>query len=253
MGKLEGKVALVTGAGQGVGRGIALALSDEGVAVTVSGRTFSKVEAVAAEIADRGGTALAVLCDVTKPDDCARVIEETVQRFGGIDVLVNNAQSLPAGTLPLLDTADEVLAMTWASGPAAAHRLMRDCYPYLAERHGVIVNCVSGAAIDPPPGMSSYAAAKAAMIALTRSAAVEWGRAGIRAVAICPFMRTPGLESFTNLAGAQLEDVMARMPLDRVGDPERDAGRIVVFLVSDDARMITGTTITANAGLSYLH
>src|SRR5690349_15871315 len=129
MARLAGKVALVTGGGQGVGRGIALALAAEGAAVAVAGRTKSKLDAVVAEIAKRGSKAVAVECDVKNADSLARCVEQSVKQLGGLHILVNNAQEVALG--PLHQVTDDALNAGWESGPLATFRLMKLCHPHL--------------------------------------------------------------------------------------------------------------------------
>ena len=143
MGNLSGKIALVTGAGQGVGQGIAWALSAEGASVAVAGRTLSKLEATCAEIARRGGTAFAVECDVKRLDSLERCVARVVERFGRINILVNNAQEVPLG--PLNGVTEAALQAGWESGPLATFRLMKLCYPHL-KGDGCIINLASTAA-----------------------------------------------------------------------------------------------------------
>ncbi|MBT3830359.1 MAG: SDR family NAD(P)-dependent oxidoreductase, partial [Gammaproteobacteria bacterium] len=143
MKELEGKVALVTGAGQGVGEGIALALAAEGVNVVVTGRTEEKLVKTVTAISDRGGKALAVVCNVKSSTDMARAVGETVSHFGGLNILVNNAQEVPNGLLN--DVSDEAFTAGFESGPLATLRLMKLAYPYL-KGDGCIVNLASTAA-----------------------------------------------------------------------------------------------------------
>ena len=134
MGFLDGKVALITGAGQGVGRGIALAMAKEGAAIAVAGRTESKVRSVVDEIAAIGGRAVAIVGDVKVAADVTRTVAETLAAFGGIDILVNNAQEVPLGTL--LEARVEDYQAGFDSGPIASLRFMQACYPHLKARGG---------------------------------------------------------------------------------------------------------------------
>ena len=129
MTRLDGKVAIVTGAGQGVGRGIALALATEGARVVIAGRTLDKVEGVAKEIAERGGVALPVRCDVTSRAEVDALVMATVETYGVIDILVNNAQSSNQGRLEDVTEAD--IELTFGSGPIAALWCMQACLPHL--------------------------------------------------------------------------------------------------------------------------
>jgi NAD(P)-dependent dehydrogenase (short-subunit alcohol dehydrogenase family) len=248
---LTGRAALITGGGTGVGRGTALALSDRGAAVAVLGRTLGPCEQTVRDIETRGGTAIAVECDVTKPDDIGRAVATVVDTLGRIDVLVHSAQSFNYGPIRKLRTAD--VDESFRSGPMAALELMQAALPALRSAKGLIVNIASGVGITAPPGMAAYAMAKEAMRALTRTAAVEWGPYGIRAVALCPFAATPGLDNFENEFGLSSEaDLIPQIPLRRLGDPEQDIGRVVAFLASEEASYITGTTLMVDGGYSYL-
>ena len=129
-GRLDGRVALVTGAGQGIGRGTALALAKEGATVALAGRTLSKCEAVAAEIADLGGTALPIACDVGVRAQVDAAVAATVEAFGGIDILVNNAQSSVQAKLE--DTTDEDIELAWRTGALATFYAMQSALPHLA-------------------------------------------------------------------------------------------------------------------------
>ncbi|HEY9545445.1 MAG TPA: SDR family NAD(P)-dependent oxidoreductase, partial [Solimonas sp.] len=125
MAKLQGKVALVTGAGQGVGQGIAFALAAAGAKIAVTGRTLAKLEATVAEIEKRGGTALAIECDVKNAASLQACVARTVSALGGLNILVNNAQEVPLGTLA--QVSDEAFTAGWESGPLASFRLMKLC------------------------------------------------------------------------------------------------------------------------------
>jgi NAD(P)-dependent dehydrogenase (short-subunit alcohol dehydrogenase family) len=246
---LEGQVAIVTGAGQGVGRGVALAVADEGARVVVLGRTLSKCEAVAGEIQDRGGAAIPVSCDVEHREQIEGVVADTVERWGRIDLLVNNAQTLVFQSLRRL--TDDDLETMWRSGPLATFRFMQACLPHLRASAGCVVNMGSGSSLLPHPSMGGYAMSKEAIRVLSRVAAVEWGRFGIRVNAICPVAETPGLEAFGDATGAR-DQVASGIPLGRWGDCAADVGRAVVYLAGKDGGYVTGTTLMVDGGFSYL-
>ena len=250
MGTLEGKVALITGAGQGVGQGIAYALASEGAKVAVSGRTLSKAEDTAAEIRRRGGTAQAFHCEVTSKDDLERHVREVVAAFGGVNILVNNAQLVPLGSL--LDVTDEEFVGGFDSGPLASLRLMRLCYPHL-KGDGVVINLGTGAAYRQDSGRyGAYAAVKEAIRALSRAAACEWGADGIRVNTIVPFASSKGLEQWFAERPEESAAFLATVPLRYAGDCEKDIGRFVVALCGPDSRYITGQTIALDGGQAYL-
>lgn len=249
MGVLDGQVAIVTGAGQGVGRGIALALAAEGARVALLGRTVSKCDAVAAEIAERKGTALAIECDVERRDHIEASVDQVVSTWDRLDVLVNNAQSMVFQSIRKM--TDDEMDMMWQSGPMATFRLMQTCFPHLRDSKGCVVNVASGSGILPQGAMSGYAMAKEAIRTLSRVGAVEWGRYGIRVNAICPLAESPGAGSFDD-ATAAVDDVTAAIPLGHWGDAERDIGRGVVYLAGPDGSYITGTTLMIDGGYNYL-
>jgi NAD(P)-dependent dehydrogenase (short-subunit alcohol dehydrogenase family) len=251
MGVLMDKVAIVTGAGQGVGRGVALALAAEGARVVVLGRTRSKCDAVVAEIAARGGEAIAIECDVEQRDQIEASVQQTADRWSRIDILVNNAQTKVYTSIRKM--SDDDMDTMWRSGPMAAFRFMQVCFPYLRDSTGCVVNMGSGSSILPHGAMSGYAMTKEAVRVVTRVAAIEWGRFGIRVNAICPLAQTPGLDEFDSAApGAMAESVLPLVPLGRLGDPEADIGRAVVYLAGPDGSYITGTTLMVDGGYNYL-
>ena len=245
---LSGKVALVTGAGQGVGQGIALALATAGVAVAVAGRTAAKLEQTCAQIAERGGKALAVTGDVKDPASLAAMVETTVAGLGGIDILVNNAQEVPLGKL--LDVTDAAFLAGFESGPLATLRLMKLVHPHLLARGGgTIFNLASSAAIRwDMTGYGAYAAVKQAIRSLTRAAAAEWGRDNIRVLTIAPHAESPGLKWWVENNPDEAEAFFRTIPLGRIGKLEADIGRAVVVLCGDELGYLTGATIPLDGG-----
>ncbi|WP_415240391.1 SDR family NAD(P)-dependent oxidoreductase [Zhongshania aliphaticivorans] len=247
---LENKVAVVTGGGQGVGAGIALALAAEGAVVAVLGRTLAKLEATCAEIQHRGGEAQAFVCDVTEAEDIDAAIMEVVDEFGSIDILVNNAQIVPLGRL--LEINDDEYQEGMDSGPLATFRFMKACYPFL-RGDGSIVNLASSAAMrSDSAGFGAYAAAKEAIRALSRAAACEWGEDNVRVNCIMPLAMSPAMSRWVEGGGDDVEDFLSTVPLGRVGDCEEDVGRVVVFLCGPDASYITGHTLPIDGGQAFL-
>ncbi|TXS90172.1 SDR family oxidoreductase [Parahaliea maris] len=247
---LENKVALVTGAGQGVGQGIALALAAEGAKVAVTGRTLEKLENTCAEIQARGGEALPLVCDVKSPESLASTVDAVVTHFGGLNILVNNAQEVPLGTLHQVD--EEAFARGWESGPMATFRLMKLCYPHL-KGDGVIVNLASSAGKRwDMTGYGAYAATKEAIRSLTRAAASEWAVDGIRTNVILPHAMSPGLAWWTENNPEEAEAFIATIPQRRIGDCEADIGRYVAMLCSDYSSYVNGQSIGLDGGQAYL-
>ena len=247
---LTGRPALITGAGRGVGRGIALALAAKGAPVAVIDRTEDTLGDTCGEIERRGGTAIPVVCDVRELPAIERAVDTVVAAFGGIRILVNNAQTPGTGTL--LEVTEEVVDDAWTSGPLAAFRFIRACHPYLRD-DGAIVNISSGAAtLAGPPGLAAYAAAKSALQTFSRAAAVEWGRDGIRVNTVQPLVSSPGYEQWLHDNPEAAARSLDHVPIGRMGDAELDVGRAVAFLVGPDAGMITGTIVPVDGGAAYL-
>jgi len=244
---LDGHVALVTGAGQGIGRGVAFALAKEGAMVAVAGRTLAKCEAVAAEITDFGGEALPLVCDVSVRSQVEAAVSATVEAFGGLDVLVNNAQSSVQRSLE--DTTDADVELAWQTGALGTLYAMQAALPHLRERGGgTIVNFGSSTAIEGNATFGSYAMAKEAIRGLSRVAAREWGRYGIRVNVIVPNALSPAAESFRDGSPERFARMQARIPLGRVGDPELDIGRAVVALASDELTYMSAQTLMLTGG-----
>ena len=241
-GPLTGKTAIVTGAGQGAGRGIAEAFAAAGARVALVGRTRAKLDDVAAGLGS--GVGLPIVCDIAEPDQIEAAVGAAVAAFGGIQILVNAAHhTIRDGTL--LEVADDDLDALWRTGPLATLRLMRACHPYLAG-DGVIINFGSGAQFR-PQGYGAYAAAKDGIQALTRAAAVEWGKDGIRAHVIVPHVVSPSMMATYN---GQYDELLTRIPVGRLGAPE-DIGAAAVFLAGPGATFLTGQVLMVDGGMQY--
>lgn len=249
---LEEKVAIVTGAGQGVGQGIAYALADEGVCVAVVGRTLRKCEQTRAEIVRRGGRAIAIECDIKRAPELARCVAETLETFGAINILVNNAQEVQDSLGDLLSVTDEAIEAGWLSGAMATLRLMRLCYPYM-KGDGSIVNVATTAAKRwNLASYGAYAAVKEAIRAISRAAACEWAKDNVRTNVIMPLASSPGLATWAAWNPEDAEAFIAGLPMRRIGDCEQDIGRFVAQLCGDHSRYVNGQTIALDGGAAYL-
>jgi len=247
---LKGKVALVTGAGQGVGQGIALALAAEGARVAATGRTLEKLERTCGLIRQRGGEALPVACDVKSFNSLEQCLGVVVEQFGGLQILVNNAQEVPLGTLD--EVSDDSFAAGWESGPLATFRMMKLCRPHLSG-NGCIINLASTAGKRwDMTGYGAYAATKEAIRSLTRAAACEWGPEGIRTNVILPHARSPGLEWWMENNPEEAADFIAKIPQRRVGHCEDDIGNFVAMLCCDASSYVNGQSIGLDGGQAYL-
>jgi NAD(P)-dependent dehydrogenase (short-subunit alcohol dehydrogenase family) len=233
-----------------VGQGIALALAAEGAHVTLAGRRPKPLAGTLATIEERGGTGIVVSCDVKDASAIDGCVSATVEAFGTVDILVNNAQQVPLGNL--LDVTDEAYTDGFLSGPLATLRFMRACYPYL-KGDGVILNLGSGSAIrTDPTGLGAYASVKDAIRVLSRAAAVEWGKDNIRVNTLVPLAMSPGMKWWSENFRDDYEQTLSEVPLGRIGDCEADIGRVAVFLCGPDARYITGTSLVIDGGQVYL-
>jgi NAD(P)-dependent dehydrogenase (short-subunit alcohol dehydrogenase family) len=247
-GRLAGRVAIVTGAGQGIGRGIALVFAREGARVCVAELKAHRGERTAQEIRDAGGEAFALAADIGRKADVERMVEETVGRWGSADVLVNNAHGFGARA-PLEAIPEEQFDLSWTSGVKGTWWAMNAVRPHMAQRGwGRIVNMVSLAADRGDAGLGEYNAAKAGIMALTRTAAREWGRQGITANAIAPGAWTKRGQDWAAREPEAFAKAMASRPIGRLGDPETDIAPVALFLATDDSRFVTGHVFYVDGG-----
>ncbi|AGH51358.1 short-chain dehydrogenase/reductase SDR [Sphingomonas sp. MM-1] len=244
-GELKGQVAIVTGGGQGVGRGIALSLARRGATVALGGRTLDKLEAVAAEC---GNGARAFAIDIKDGAAIKDMVAKVVDAFGGVDILVNNAQEVPLGTL--LDVTDEQFQAGFDSGPLATMRFMKACQPLMAKRGGgVIINLTSSATVRwDMAGYGTYAAIKQGIRSLSRAAAAEWGPDGIRVLTIAPHADSPALKGWIESRPEEAAAFFKTIPLRRIGRCEEDIGEAVAALCGPSFRYLTGATIPLDGG-----
>jgi len=248
MGRLDSRVALVTGAGQGIGRGIALVLAREGAKVCVAELKEHRGERTVQEIRTAGGEALAIVADVGRKADVERMVEESVRRYASLDVLVNNAHGFGARA-PLEQIPDEQFDLSWTSGVKGTWWAMCAARPHMAARGwGRIINMVSLAADRGDAGLGEYNAAKAGIAALTRTAAREWGRQGITANAIAPGAWTRRGQDYAARDPEGFARAMAARPIGRLGDPETDIAPVALFLATDDSRFVTGHVFYVDGG-----
>jgi len=247
MGKLTGKTAIVTGGGQGVGLGIARAFAEAGASLVLTGRDEAKLAGVTGELEAMGAKVAICAGDVRKRADAEHAVQMAVERFGQLDILVNNAQSSTPGT-PFEDMDDETMRLTLESGVLGTIQHMQAAFPHLKERGGSIINFGSREGVHGGLGFGIYAATKEGVRALSRVAAREWGKHNIRVNVICPAALSPIAIKYLAEFPEQAEMYRKEISLGRFGDPETDIGPVAVFLASDDSRYVTGQTINADGG-----
>jgi NAD(P)-dependent dehydrogenase (short-subunit alcohol dehydrogenase family) len=252
--RLAGKVAIVTGAGSGIGCAIAERFAREGAAVTVAGQRLERVQETARAIEAAGGRALAVACDVADADAVRRMVEETVARFGRLDVLVNNAaKNRPAA--PVAETVADLDEAWWHAtmdvNATGAFLCAKHALPHIvAAGGGAVINVASTSGVAGNWNQGAYVASKHAMVGLTRSIALDYAKAGVRANAICPgFIETERSLGFsTHNRGADWQQKkLAEIPMGRFGRVEEVAA-LAAFLASDEATFLTGATIPIDGG-----
>jgi NAD(P)-dependent dehydrogenase (short-subunit alcohol dehydrogenase family) len=245
--RLEGKVAIVTGSGQGIGYAIAEAFAGEGARVLVADLKESRVARAAEQLASGGAEVLGLTVDVGTREQVERMIAAALARFGQLDILVNNAQSYAPRT-PLEEIADEDFDRVFATGAKATFWGMTSAFPHMRGRGGRIINFVSLTAERGDPGLAPYNACKAAILALTRTAAREWGKHGILVNCIAPGALTKRGKDFAERDPEAFARIMEGRPIGRLGDPLRDIAPVAVFLASDESRYLTGHTFYADGG-----
>ncbi len=248
MERLKGNVTIITGGGKGIGFGLAQAFAREGSNLVLTGRTESRLVAAKERLEkEYGVNVLPIVADGADEAAIKNVVAKTIERFGKITTLVNNAQVSKSG-LPLVDHTREDFDLAINSGLYAAFFYMRECFPYLKESKGSVINFASGAGLFGKLGQSSYAAAKEGIRGMSRVAAAEWGPDGVRVNVVCPLAMTESLQQWKENYPDLFAKTIQGIPLGRFADPMEDIGRVCVFLASDDASYVTGETITLQGG-----
>ncbi len=262
MGFLTGKTAIITGAGRAVlsdgrcgsiGYGIATAYAKEGANLVITGRNVKKLEDAKEELERLYGIeVLVVQADVSAEADneavVNNVVEKTIEKFGRIDVLINNAQASASG-VTLADHTKEQFDLAMYSGLYATFYYMKACYPHLAKTQGSVINFASGAGLFGNYGQCAYAAAKEGIRGLTRVAATEWGKDGINVNIVCPLAWTAQLENFQNAYPEAFKANVHMPPAGHFGDAELEIGRVCVQLASPDFKYMSGETLTLEGGM----
>jgi NAD(P)-dependent dehydrogenase (short-subunit alcohol dehydrogenase family) len=245
---LAGKVAIVTGAAQGIGRGIAQALTDRGAAVLLVDLNADNLAKTVDALQSAGRKVAPLVADVREAAAAVQIVQAAVDEFGRLDVLVNNAIATRAAA-PLVEHSDDDYDLVFDTGPRATFRLMKAAFPHLAAAGGgSVVNFGSSAGTEGQAGWATYAAAKEAIRGFTKVAATEWGAANIRVNVLCPFANSEGAQMWEQYDPDSYNAALAKVPLRRIGDTRNDIGAMVAFLSSDEATYITGQTIMIDGG-----
>ena len=262
MGFLTGKTVIITGGGRAVleggkpgsiGYGIATAYAKEGANIVITGRNVKKLEDAKEELERLYGVkVLPIQADISAGADnaavAADVVAKTVAEFGGIDVLINNAQASASG-VTLANHTIEQFNLALYSGLYATFHYMQAAYPYLKDTKGSVINFASGAGLFGNYGQCAYAAAKEGIRGLSRVAATEWGKDGINVNIIAPLAWTAQLENFQKAYPDAFKANVKMPPMGHYGDSEKEIGRVCVQLANPDFKYLTGETLTLEGGM----
>lgn len=249
MDRLKGKVAIVTGGGQGIGKGIVLKFAKEGAKVCIAELNPKTAEEAAEEIRKMGFEAIGVVCDVGKRESVNNMVAECVKKFGTVNILVNNAMGYTqVGGVETLEDRDFDIA--YQSGLKGSFYCCQAVLPYMEKNGGgKIINMGSGMGIMGLKGTAGAAAAKEGIRAFTRVTAREWGAYNICLNVINPFADSPASRKVMEQFPEEIRNhARSSNPLGRIGDPENDIGGVALFLACEDSDFVTGQTINVDGG-----
>ena len=239
-GVLDNKVAIVTGARGGIGAAEARALALAGARVVGCDLSYDALVSVRDEIAASGGEFMALQCDVREKDQIEDVVNRTVEKYGKVDILINNAQG---GMEPVAweELTDDVVATSLYSGPVASLRFMQACFPHMkSQKSGRIINTASAASRGGVSSLGHYAMAKGAITSLTYAAATDWSKFGITVNVIFPATATEPMRQWMAISDENRQTIESAFPVGYVGESDRDLAPVIVFLASDASHYLTG-------------
>jgi NAD(P)-dependent dehydrogenase (short-subunit alcohol dehydrogenase family) len=245
---LQGKVAIVTGGGRGIGKAIAGRLVEAGANVVIASRKLENLQATAQEFSAHPGRVLPMSCHVGRTDQIEKLVADTEQQLGPVDILVNNSAT-NIGQGPSLDVTDEMFAKMFELNVVSALRLIRLVVPKMIQRGsgGSIINIASIAGLRPQAGGLLYSATKAALIMMTRTWAIEFGRHNVRVNAIAPGLIQTDFSEYFWKNEEYVKHIEANQPLPRIGHPD-EIGGLALYLASDESSFVTGQTFVVDGG-----
>ncbi len=244
---LKGKVAIITGASKGIGESMAQILAEAGAKVIVSSRKQEAVDEVANALKAQGYEATGVACHVGEMSQLKNLVEKTIEIYGGIDIIINNAATNPVFG-PVVNTDESAFDKIMQVNVKAPFELAKLCYPSMKSRGGgSIINISSIGGLSPEPLLGIYSVSKASLVMLTKVIAKEWGKDGIRANVVCPGLIQTKFSEALWKNDEMLQKSVKHLPISRIGKPEDLAG-VALFLASDAAAYITGAVYTVDGG-----
>lgn len=246
MGKLDGKIALITGGAGGVGKGMATAFVKEGATVAIVDLNEEAGYQTVQELQEYQKDCVFIQANLAEHDKLQSIVDQVVEKLGKLNVLINNAHA--SKQAPFEETTQELLDLSFDTGFYPTFYLMQSALPHLKETKGKIINFASGAGMNGDVNQASYAAAKEAIRAISRVAANEFGPYGINVNLISPIANSEGVQHWAKENPNYYEAMLERIPLKRLGDPEEDIGRAAVFLASEDSNYISGQTMMVDGG-----
>lgn len=252
MKQLNEKVAIVTGAGQGIGKGIALCLAKRGVKIVATGRRIEPIEETIREIKVLGGEGIAISCDSGDRERVEYVVKTAVEKYGTVDVVVNNGQAIvPSANVE--DTTYDNMLKAWQSGVIGSLNYMQAAFPYMKEqREGRIINFASATGMFGIAGQLAYGSNKEVIRGLTKIAAKEWGQYGICVNVVLPGAESPAAKAWAEKFPEEYAKQVNLNPMKRFGDPEGDIAPVIAFLAGPDSCYYSGQSVIVDGANSIM-